>query len=58
MELVELSSIGQTCSTIVEEKLYNSRLSKSRDEFVKLMKELKLSYPRQIGNIVQDMLLK
>lgn len=41
--------LGQTSSTVGEEKQYNSRLSKSREDFIRLMKELKLSYPNQIG---------
>ena len=44
--------IGQTRSTILEEKIHNPRLTKSREEFIKIMTELKLSYPKQIGNIV------
>lgn len=42
--------LGQTSSTIAEEKLYNTRLTKSREEFIHFMKELNLSYPLQIGN--------
>ncbi|UJR13984.1 hypothetical protein I4U23_000987 [Adineta vaga] len=43
---------GQTTSTIAEEKQYNSRLTKSREEFTHIMKELKLSYPLQIDKAV------
>ncbi|CAF1911559.1 unnamed protein product [Rotaria magnacalcarata] len=39
---------GQTSSTVAEEKQFNSRLLKPREDFVKFMKELKLSYPLQI----------
>lgn len=39
---------GQTISTVGEEKKYNTRLTKTREEFVTFMKELKLSYPLQI----------
>ncbi|KAK6168517.1 hypothetical protein SNE40_021031 [Patella caerulea] len=39
---------GQTSSTVGEEIRYNSRLSKTRDEFIKIMKELNLPYPKQI----------
>jgi len=44
--------LGQINSTIAEEKLYNTRLTNSREEFVNFMKELKLSYPQQIGKII------
>ena len=50
--------IGQTSSTIGEEKRYNTRLTKSREEFVRIMKELKLSYPDQIGNITKNTYVK
>ncbi|KAE9538872.1 hypothetical protein AGLY_005454 [Aphis glycines] len=39
---------GQTVSTIGEEKTYNPRLSKSLDEFIELMNNLKLDYPKKI----------
>ncbi|CAF1162335.1 unnamed protein product [Adineta ricciae] len=43
---------GQTSSTIAEEKQFNTRLTKSREEFNRIMKELKLSYPLQIDKAV------
>ncbi|KIH58453.1 hypothetical protein ANCDUO_11341 [Ancylostoma duodenale] len=36
-------------SSVGEEKKYNPRLTKSEEEFVKIMKELNLDYPKQIG---------
>ncbi|CAF3885706.1 unnamed protein product [Rotaria sp. Silwood1] len=39
---------GQTCSSILEEKTHNPRLTKSREEFIDIMNNLKLSYPKQI----------
>lgn len=39
---------GRTQSTIGEEKSYNPRLTKSEDEFVTLMTELKLGMPAKI----------
>lgn len=39
---------GQTCSSILEEKTYNPRLTKTREEFIEIMANLKLSYPKQI----------
>ncbi|CAE8622437.1 unnamed protein product [Polarella glacialis] len=39
---------GRNVSTVGEEKQYNSRLTKSKEEFVKIMGELGLPYPKQI----------
>ena len=39
-------------TTVKEEKVYNPRLSKSKEEFVSIMNNLNLSYPKQIGNWV------
>lgn len=36
-------------TTVEEEKKLNPRLSKSKTEFVEIMKNLNLSYPAQIG---------
>ena len=46
--------VGQTCSSILEEKTHNPRLTKSREEFIEIMSNLKLSYPKQIGKNRQD----
>ena len=43
--------IGQTCTTVGEEKHYNPRLTKSLDEFVKIMDNLNLPFPKMIGKI-------
>lgn len=40
---------GQTVTTIGEEKRFNPRLSKTRDDFVQIMSNLKLDYPKMIG---------
>lgn len=37
---------GRNLSTVGEERQFNPRLTKSRDEFVKLMRELNLPYPK------------
>ncbi|CAE8724226.1 unnamed protein product [Polarella glacialis] len=39
---------GRNVSTVGEEKQYNSRLTMSKEEFVKIMGELGLPYPKQI----------
>lgn len=41
--------IGLTCSSVLEEKTYNPRLTKPKVEFVKLMNNLNLPYPKKIG---------
>lgn len=35
----------------MEEKKFNPRLTKSKAEFVEIMKNLNLPYPKQIGNL-------
>lgn len=39
---------GQTETTVAEEKKYNPRLSKSEEEFISIMENLNLPYPRFI----------
>ncbi|XP_013078324.2 persulfide dioxygenase ETHE1, mitochondrial-like isoform X1 [Biomphalaria glabrata] len=39
---------GQTMSTVGEELRYNPRLTKPKNEFVEIMKNLNLPYPKQI----------
>jgi len=41
---------GNTCSTVLEEKTLNPRLSKTKDEFIAIMDNLGLPYPKQIDN--------
>ena len=36
-------------TSVEEEKLYNPRLTKNKDEFIKIMKSLELDYPKKIG---------
>ena len=43
-----LSLQGRTCSSIAEEKAHNPRLSKNKEEFVEIMNNLGLPYPKQI----------
>lgn len=38
-------------TTVAEEKKYNPRLTKSLDEFVNIMNNLNLAYPKQIGEL-------
>lgn len=42
-------SSGQTVSTVGEERRFNPRLTKSVDEFVKIMNNLNLPKPKKIG---------
>jgi hypothetical protein len=41
--------LGQTVTTVGEEKAYNPRLTKSLDEFIEIMNNLNLAYPKRIG---------
>ena len=40
---------GRTVTSVLEEKTLNPRLTKPRQEFVKLMNDLGLPYPKKIG---------
>lgn len=42
---------GKTVTTVAEEKVLNPRLSKSLEEFVAIMDNLNLPYPKMIGNV-------
>lgn len=42
---------GLTVSTVREEKLYNARLTKTLPEFIEIMENLNLPYPKQIGTV-------
>jgi hypothetical protein len=43
--------VGQTTTTVGEEKHYNPRLTKPLDEFIKIMENLNLPYPKMIGKL-------
>lgn len=43
---------GQTTTTVGEEKHYNPRLTKPLDEFIKIMENLNLPYPKMIDRAV------
>ena len=45
---LHIFSIGQTETSVAEEKELNPRLTKSKEEFVKIMENLGLPYPKQI----------
>ncbi|KAA0189810.1 Persulfide dioxygenase ETHE mitochondrial [Fasciolopsis buskii] len=40
--------VGMTMSTVGEEKNYNSRLTRTKEEFIKIMSELNLGPPKQL----------
>ena len=40
---------GRTVTSVLEEKTLNPRLTQPRQEFVKIMNELGLPYPKKIG---------
>ncbi|XP_058808256.1 persulfide dioxygenase ETHE1, mitochondrial [Phymastichus coffea] len=43
---------GRTVTTVAEERRFNPRLTKSREEFVKIMDNLNLPYPKMIDTAV------
>lgn len=43
---------GRTVTTVAEERALNPRLTKSQDEFVSIMDNLNLDYPKMIGIVV------
>lgn len=43
---------GQTVSSVKEEKLLNRRLTKSKEEFIQIMLNLNLAYPKKIDTAV------
>lgn len=47
--VIFLTTLGQTVTTVAEEKGMNPRLTKPKDQFVKIMENLNLPYPKQIG---------
>lgn len=48
---------GQTMTTVEEEKRCNPRLRRKREEFIKVMGELNLPYPKQIGKTFSLLLI-
>lgn len=42
---------GMLCTTVDEEKRLNPRLTKTLEEFIEIMDNLNLSYPKMIGNV-------
>jgi sulfur dioxygenase len=43
---------GRMASTVGEEKSFNLRLTKSKDQFIDIMNNLGLSYPAQMDRAV------
>jgi sulfur dioxygenase len=48
---------GQTVTTVREEKLYNPRLTKPKPQFVDIMNNLNLPYPKQIDKALPSNLV-
>lgn len=48
---------GRSVTTVCEEKRLNPRLTKSKAEFIEIMNNLNLPYPKQIGKIFLSSLL-
>lgn len=45
-------STGNTSSSVGEEKQFNPRLTKPKDEFIEIMNNLGLPYPKKIGKLL------
>lgn len=43
---------GNTVTSVLEEKQFNARLTKSKEEFIKIMQNLNLAYPKMIDKAV------
>ncbi|KAH0554024.1 persulfide dioxygenase ETHE1, mitochondrial [Cotesia glomerata] len=43
---------GRTVTTVAEERILNPRLTKTKEEFIKIMNNLNLSYPKMIDKAV------
>jgi len=56
INLMAVISRGQMESSVWEEKRYNPRLTKDIEEFVKIMENLNLPYPKKIGGDVNILL--
>lgn len=52
MNIIEIVFVGNMASSIGEEKLYNLRLTKSKAEFIEIMKNLNLPRPKLMDTVV------
>lgn len=44
--------LGLMATSVAEELLYNPRLTRSKEEFIQIMQNLKLAPPKQIGTLI------
>ena len=51
MNLYKKTFLGRTVTSVSEEKTLNPRLTKPREDFIKIMNELGLPYPKKIGKM-------
>ncbi|UYV80659.1 ETHE1, partial [Cordylochernes scorpioides] len=51
-----MDDTGMTVTSVKEEKEHNPRLSKSKAEFIEIMANLNLAYPKLIVHVVQAMI--
>ena len=49
MAIIIMYFLGRLNSSVIEEKTLNPRLTKPREEFIKIMENLGLPYPKKIG---------
>ena len=55
--LIATFVLGMTRTSVMEEKQFNPRLTKTKEEFIKIMDNLNLPYPKKIGKFMtQDSL--
>ncbi len=49
--------VGLTKTSVAEEKKFNPRLTKPKEEFIKIMDNLNLPYPKKIGELQKHVYL-
>jgi len=54
---IVLVGLGQMVSSVAEEKKWNIRLTKSEAEFIDIMDNLNLPYPKFIGKISSSLFM-
>lgn len=52
MAICLFKTLGRTVTTVLEEKKFNPRLTRSKEEFIQIMKTLNLAHMRDDGNLI------
>ena len=50
--VIQFTISGRLVTTVLEEKTLNPRLTKPKEEFIKIMDNLGLAYPKKIGKSI------